>query len=255
MGQHAWPLCEGPLGGRSSQPLTLPSVLSPQRRQEEGYYSRLEAERRRQHEEAARRLLEPEEPGLCRPPLPRDYEPQGPAPAPGAPPPPPQRNTSYLKTQALAPDSLFTAKFVAYSEEEEEAEEDCGLAGQEKHASTRKSLGHLPAAERVPQPRPVSGGIFLSTSCQPPSATANSTAPKARQPPSLPKKPSCFRPGQPKGRGPNHARSRLCDQTCRWARPHGHTCFTGVTLPSDWSLCWRDCGPGLSALLCGQLRV
>ncbi|XP_040821148.1 afadin isoform X4 [Ochotona curzoniae] len=98
------------------------------RRQEEGYYSRLEAERRRQHEEAARRLLEPEEPGLCRPPLPRDYEPQGPAPAPGAPPPPPQRNTSYLKTQALAPDSLFTAKFVAYSEEEEEAEEDCGLA-------------------------------------------------------------------------------------------------------------------------------
>nr|KAF6461333.1 afadin, adherens junction formation factor [Molossus molossus] len=33
------------------------------RRQEEGYYSRLEAERRRLHEEAGRRLLEPEEPG------------------------------------------------------------------------------------------------------------------------------------------------------------------------------------------------
>nr|XP_045015362.1 afadin isoform X13 [Jaculus jaculus] len=94
------------------------------RRQEEGYYSRLEAERRRQHEEATRRVLEPEDPGLCRPPLPRDYEP--PACAPGAPPPPPQRNASYLKTQVLSPDSLFTAKFVAYNEEEEE---DCGPAG------------------------------------------------------------------------------------------------------------------------------
>ncbi|XP_072878374.1 afadin isoform X6 [Chlorocebus sabaeus] len=97
------------------------------RRQEEGYYSRLEAERRRQHDEAARRLLEPEAPGLCRPPLPRDYEPPSPSPAPGAPPPPPQRNASYLKTQVLSPDSLFTAKFVAYNEEEEE--EDCSLAG------------------------------------------------------------------------------------------------------------------------------
>ncbi|KAM5229183.1 afadin isoform 2-T2 [Ctenodactylus gundi] len=95
------------------------------RRQEEGYYSRLEAERRRQHDEAARRLLEPEEPGLCRPPLPRDYEP--PSSASSAPPPPPQRNASYLKTQVLSPDSLFTAKFVAYNEEEEE--EDCSLAG------------------------------------------------------------------------------------------------------------------------------
>uniref|UniRef100_A0A2I2YER3 Afadin n=1 Tax=Gorilla gorilla gorilla TaxID=9595 RepID=A0A2I2YER3_GORGO len=97
------------------------------RRQEEGYYSHLEAERRRQHDEAARRLLEPEAPGLCRPPLPRDYEPPSPSPAPGAPPPPPQRNASYLKTQVLSPDSLFTAKFVAYNEEEEE--EDCSLAG------------------------------------------------------------------------------------------------------------------------------
>ncbi|XP_030867793.2 afadin isoform X23 [Gorilla gorilla gorilla] len=97
------------------------------RRQEEGYYSHLEAERRRQHDEAERRLLEPEAPGLCRPPLPRDYEPPSPSPAPGAPPPPPQRNASYLKTQVLSPDSLFTAKFVAYNEEEEE--EDCSLAG------------------------------------------------------------------------------------------------------------------------------
>uniref|UniRef100_A0A2R8ZIM3 Afadin n=1 Tax=Pan paniscus TaxID=9597 RepID=A0A2R8ZIM3_PANPA len=110
------------------------------RRQEEGYYSRLEAERRRQHDEAARRLLEPEAPGLCRPPLPRDYEPPSPSPAPGAPPPPPQRNASYLKTQVLSPDSLFTAKFVAYNEEEEE--EDCSLAGPNSYpGSTGAAVG------------------------------------------------------------------------------------------------------------------
>ncbi|XP_060986503.1 afadin isoform X13 [Dama dama] len=89
------------------------------RRQEDGYYSRLEAERRRQHEEAERRLLEPEEPGLGRPPLPRGYEPAGP-------PPPPQRTASYLQTQALSPDALYTAKFVAYNEEEDEDEEPAG---------------------------------------------------------------------------------------------------------------------------------
>ncbi|XP_030665831.1 afadin isoform X4 [Nomascus leucogenys] len=110
------------------------------RRQEEGYYSRLEAERRRQHDEAARRLLEPEAPGLCRPPLPRDYEPPSPSLAPGAPPPPPQRNASYLKTQVLSPDSLFTAKFVAYNEEEEE--EDCSLAGPNSYpGSTGAAVG------------------------------------------------------------------------------------------------------------------
>ncbi|XP_064216523.1 afadin isoform X4 [Aotus nancymaae] len=109
------------------------------RRQEEGYYSRLEAERRRQHDEAARRLLEPEAPGLCRPPLPQDYEPPSPSPTPGAPPPPPQRNASYLKTQVLSPDSLFTAKFVAYNEEEEE---DCSLAGPNSHpGSTGAAVG------------------------------------------------------------------------------------------------------------------
>ncbi|XP_036104183.1 afadin isoform X8 [Molossus molossus] len=94
------------------------------RRQEEGYYSRLEAERRRLHEEAGRRLLEPEEPGLCRPPLPRGYEPPAPPPPAAAPPPPPQRTASYLQAQVLSPDSLYTAKFVAYSEEEEEEEEE-----------------------------------------------------------------------------------------------------------------------------------
>ncbi|XP_054110614.2 afadin isoform X23 [Callithrix jacchus] len=109
------------------------------RRQEEGYYSRLEAERRRQHDEAARRLLEPEAPGLCRPPLPQDYEPQSPSPTPSAPPPPPQRNASYLKTQVLSPDSLFTAKFVAYNEEEEE---DCSLAGPNSYpGSTGAAVG------------------------------------------------------------------------------------------------------------------
>nr|XP_037857139.1 afadin isoform X10 [Chlorocebus sabaeus] len=172
------------------------------RRQEEGYYSRLEAERRRQHDEAARRLLEPEAPGLCRPPLPRDYEPPSPSPAPGAPPPPPQRNASYLKTQVLSPDSLFTAKFVAYNEEEEE--EDCSLAGQDKYSSTRVSHGDLlpaPLKPRPPpcQPRPASDGIFLSNSFQPSPAKANSTAHKKGQPLPPPKKSSSYHPGHCKG--------------------------------------------------------
>ncbi|XP_045247683.2 afadin isoform X32 [Macaca fascicularis] len=176
------------------------------RRQEEGYYSRLEAERRRQHDEAARRLLEPEAPGLCRPPLPRDYEPPSLSPAPGAPPPPPQRNASYLKTQVLSPDSLFTAKFVAYNEEEEE--EDCSLAGQDKYSSTRMSHGDLlpaPLKPRPPpcQPRPASDGIFLSNSFQPSPAKANSTAHKKGQPPPPPKKSSSYHPSHCKGRGPN----------------------------------------------------
>ncbi|XP_043448692.1 afadin isoform X9 [Prionailurus bengalensis] len=97
------------------------------RRQEEGYYSRLEAERRRQHAEAERRLLEPEEPGLGRPPLPRGYELPPPSSPAAAPPPPPQRTASSLQAPALSPDSLYTARLVAYHEEEEE--EDCSLAG------------------------------------------------------------------------------------------------------------------------------
>ncbi|KAG8583293.1 hypothetical protein GDO81_008357 [Engystomops pustulosus] len=91
------------------------------RRQEEEYYNRLEAERRRQHEEAERRLLEPEEPGLYRPPLPQEYEHKHPPLLSNAPPPPPQRNTSYLKTQALSPDTVYTAKFVAYTDDEEDS--------------------------------------------------------------------------------------------------------------------------------------
>uniref|UniRef100_A0A8C0ISI3 Afadin n=1 Tax=Chelonoidis abingdonii TaxID=106734 RepID=A0A8C0ISI3_CHEAB len=115
------------------------------RRQEEEYYNRLEAERRRQHDEAERRLLEPDEPGLYRPPLPREYELPPPPPSSNAPPPPPQRNTSYLKTQVLSPDTVYTAKFVAYNDDEEE--EDSTLAGQDKYSSTRKSYDtDLPGA-------------------------------------------------------------------------------------------------------------
>uniref|UniRef100_A0A8C7NJB0 Afadin n=1 Tax=Oncorhynchus mykiss TaxID=8022 RepID=A0A8C7NJB0_ONCMY len=116
------------------------------RRQEEEYYTRLEEGRRRQHEEAERKLLTPDEPGLYRPPLPRDYQPQPPPPtaspattATNAPPPPPQRNASYLKTQVVSPDALYTAKFVSYNDEEEE-----DAAGQVKLSATRKSYGDLP---------------------------------------------------------------------------------------------------------------
>ncbi|KAL8185956.1 UNVERIFIED_CONTAM: hypothetical protein K2H54_060286 [Gekko kuhli] len=103
-------------------------ALGGARRQEEEYYNRLEAERRRQHDEAERRLLEPDEPGLYRPPLPREYEFPPLPPSSNAPPPPPQRNTSYLKTQVLSPDTIYTAKFVAYNDEEEE---DSCLAAEE----------------------------------------------------------------------------------------------------------------------------
>ncbi|XP_066553572.1 afadin isoform X4 [Amia ocellicauda] len=175
------------------------------RRQEEEYYNRLEAERRRQHEEAERKLLTPDEPGLYRPPLPRDYElPPPPPPAStNVPPPPPQRNTSYLKTQVISPDTLYTAKFVSYNDEEEE--ENVGLAGQVKFSATRKSYGDLPPAPRQPQPpsarapRPVSDGIFLSSSFQLPAANANSTVPKTGPPPPPPAKPSFIPPGNSKG--------------------------------------------------------
>ncbi|XP_037673514.1 afadin isoform X8 [Choloepus didactylus] len=108
------------------------------RRQEEGYYNRLEAERRRQHDEAERRLLEPDEPGLYRPPPPRDYELPSPSPSANAPPPPPQRNTSYLKTQVLSPDTLYTAKFVAYNDEEEE--EDSSPAGTNSYTGSTGTI-------------------------------------------------------------------------------------------------------------------
>ncbi|KAB1275684.1 Afadin [Camelus dromedarius] len=100
-----------------------------------------------QHDEAERRLLEPEEPGLGRPPLPQGYEPLLQAPPGPAPPPPPQRTASYLQAQVLSPDSLYTAKLVAYNEEEEED----GLAGQDKHSSTRHQDTDLPGGPGAPE--------------------------------------------------------------------------------------------------------
>uniref|UniRef100_A0A671NF73 Afadin-like n=1 Tax=Sinocyclocheilus anshuiensis TaxID=1608454 RepID=A0A671NF73_9TELE len=115
------------------------------RRQEEEYYTRLEAERRRQHEEAERKLLTPDEPGLYRPPLPRDYQPPSPASTPSF----MFRTMSYLKTQVTSPDTIYTAKFVSYNdEEEEEDEEDVGLTGQVKLSATRKSYGDLPGPDQ-----------------------------------------------------------------------------------------------------------
>ncbi|XP_029705757.1 afadin-like isoform X2 [Takifugu rubripes] len=165
------------------------------RRQEEEYYTRLEAERRRQHEEAERKLLTPDEPaGLYRPPLPRDYQPPAPHNPTNTPPPPPQRNTSYLKTQVTSPDTLYTAKFVSYAGDEDEDEDAVNNggggshSGQVKLSATRKSYGDLPASgspnyyrpqppPTARKPRPVSDGIALSGSFQPPFHNSNSTGP------------------------------------------------------------------------------
>ncbi|XP_078261312.1 afadin isoform X3 [Rhinoraja longicauda] len=167
------------------------------RRQEEEYYTRLEAERHRQQEEAERKLLQPDEPGLYRPPLPRDYASESqqyeiPPPSHSSnAPPPPQRNISYIKTQIVSPDKVYTAKFVPYNDEDEE---DANLSGQDKYSITRKSYGELPVAPKQPafirQPRPVSDGCYLSNSFRPPSANANSTAPKTGVPPPPPTKQS-----------------------------------------------------------------
>ncbi|KAM5163941.1 afadin isoform 3-T3 [Mantella aurantiaca] len=189
---------------RQEEDRTKREAEEKQRRQEEEYYNRLEAERRRQHEEAERRLLESEEPGLYRPPLPREYELPSPPLLSNAPPPPPQRNTSYLKTQALSPDTVYTAKFVAYTDDEE----DTNLAGQDKYSSTRKSYGDLPPASHKPQlpaarqPRPVSDGIFLSNSYQPPTANANSTGSKTGLAPPIANKPGFLHQSISKGSNP-----------------------------------------------------
>ncbi|XP_067845326.1 afadin isoform X5 [Heptranchias perlo] len=115
------------------------------RRQEEEYYTRLEAERRRQQEEAERKLLQPDEPGLYRPPLPRDYASETqqyefpPPPHSSNAPPPPQRNISYIKTQIVSPDTVYTAKFVPYNDEDEE---DANLSGFITYGgSTASSIG------------------------------------------------------------------------------------------------------------------
>ncbi|XP_032441576.1 afadin isoform X3 [Xiphophorus hellerii] len=127
------------------------------RRQEEEYYTRLEAERRRQHEEAERKLLTPDEPaGLYRPPLPRDYNPPAPHNPTNTPPPPPQRNTSYLKTQVISPDTLYTAKFVSYAGDDEDEEEaySAGSGGQSGFNShTGNSTGVVGSGEFYNDPR------------------------------------------------------------------------------------------------------
>ncbi|KAG7280366.1 hypothetical protein CRUP_022194 [Coryphaenoides rupestris] len=165
------------------------------RRQEEEYYTRLEVERRRQHDEAERKLLTPDEAaGLYRPPPPRDYHPPELPASTNTPPPPPQRNASYLKTQVVSPDALYTATFVSYTGDEEDDEEgeeatgagsSAGLSGQLKLSATRKSYGDLPALAPRPgkpqppptarKPRPMSDGIFLSSLFQPPVNNSNST--------------------------------------------------------------------------------
>uniref|UniRef100_A0A3Q1C9Z1 Afadin, adherens junction formation factor a n=1 Tax=Amphiprion ocellaris TaxID=80972 RepID=A0A3Q1C9Z1_AMPOC len=125
------------------------------RRQEEEYYTRLEAERRRQHEEAERKLLTPDEPaGLYRPPLPRDYQPPVPHNPTNTPPPPPQRNTSYLKTQVVSPDTLYTAKFVSYAGDEEDEEEgtEATKAGR-FNSYTGNSAGVVGSGEVYKDPR------------------------------------------------------------------------------------------------------
>lgn len=217
----------------------------PQRRQEEEYYTRLEAERRRQHEEAERKLLTPDDPaGLYRPPLPRDYQPPAPHNPTNTPPPPPQRNTSYLKTQVTSPDTLYTAKFVSYAGDEDE-DEDAGSgggsqSGQVKLSATRKSYGDLPASaysNHKPQPpptarkpRPVSDGIFLSGSFQPPFNNSNSTGPP------LPAKPSSIPPGGYKGR----PRERGERSQARHSALHSSRTSLSLThssfLPSQFSL-------------------
>ncbi|XP_061125844.1 afadin isoform X12 [Syngnathus typhle] len=122
------------------------------RRQEEEYYTRLEAERRRQHDEAERRLLSPDEPaGLYRPPLPKDYQPPAPHNPTNTPPPPPQRNASYLKTQVASPDTLYTAKFVAYAGDEDDDEEGGGQPGFNSY--TGNSAGVVGSGEFYKDPR------------------------------------------------------------------------------------------------------
>ncbi len=183
-----------------------------QRRQEQEYYTRLEAERRRQHEEGERKLLTPDEPGLYRPPLPRDYQPPSPASTPATnnnstPPPPPQRNTSYLKNPGRLPWHHIHCQVCLI-----QWRGGGGWGGRRpnrsgKLSATRKSYGDLPPAPKpqppptARKPRPVSDGIFLSNSFQlPAAANTNSTAPKAGQPPLPPAKPSFIPSANSKGR-------------------------------------------------------
>lgn len=115
---------------------------------------------------------------------------------------------------------LYTAKFVTYTGDDEDEEDATkagsgggGQSGQVKLSATRKSYGDLPATaspnHSKPQPpptarkpRPLSDGIFLSGSFQPPVNNSNSTAPP------LPAKPSSMPPGGYKGRTGERSQAR-----------------------------------------------
>ncbi|XP_051793000.1 LOW QUALITY PROTEIN: afadin [Acanthochromis polyacanthus] len=120
------------------------------RRQEEEYYTRLEAERRRQHEEAERKLLTPDEPaGLYRPPLPRDYQPPAPHNPTNTPRPPTEKPPPTSKPRSSTPDTLYTAKFVSYTGDEEDEEE--GKEGFNSY--TGNSAGVVGSGEVYKDPR------------------------------------------------------------------------------------------------------
>ncbi|KAF0023860.1 hypothetical protein F2P81_024490 [Scophthalmus maximus] len=119
-----------------------------------------------------------------------------------------QRLEAEKRARVASPDTLYTAKFVSYAGDEEDEEEGkeypragSGGGGGHKLSATRKSYGDLPAASASPnhgrpqppptarKPRPLSDGIFLSASFQPPVNNSNSTGPP------LPAKPSSVPPG------------------------------------------------------------
>lgn len=98
---------------------------------------------------------------------------------------------------------LYTAKFVTYSGDEDEDEDavnngggGSSHAGQGKLSATRKSYGDLPTSgspnhikPQLPltarKPRPVSDGIALSGSFQPPFHNSNSTGPPIAAKPAI----------------------------------------------------------------------
>lgn len=107
---------------------------------------------------------------------------------------------------------LYTAKFVSYTGDEDEDEDavnnggGSSYSGQVKLSATRKSYGDLPTSgapnhvkpqpppPTARKPRPVSDGLALSGSFQPPFHNSNSTGPP------IAAKPGIIPPGGYKGR-------------------------------------------------------
>ncbi|KAG7999768.1 hypothetical protein GBF38_000385 [Nibea albiflora] len=167
------------------------------------------AERRRQHDEAERKLADARRPGrsVSAPAAPGLSTPAPNNPTNTPPAPPTEKHLLPSKRRFTSPDTLYTAKFVSYAGDEEEDEEagsggggSSSQSGQVKLSATRKSYGDLPAP-----PRPITAGlsrrplraspalfldgIFLSGSFQPPfNNNSNSTGPP------LPAKPSSIPP-------------------------------------------------------------